>query len=379
MRIFVASGIFHPESGGPATYLYHLLPQLQERGHDLTVLSFGNAPSNGYSYPLTRIPRRRYLQRQWDYFRASARLWPGHDLAYIHSLGLPLASSIRPRVGKIVGDIAWERAMNRGWIPANTDVDEFQSASYHPQVQINKVLRAREARNLACMIVPSQYLKQVVVGWGVPSDRIRVIYNSVEPFRGNSQSMSQSEARKQIGLPDVPIFFTAARLTAWKGVDHCIRALAACFSHDACLVIAGDGEMLPTLQALAAELRIEDRVFFLHHIPRDRIPLYFRAADYTVLYSGYEGLSHVLLESLQAGTPIIASDKGGNPEVVQHGINGLLVPYVNIDALIAAFDEALIAGQREQLAANACLDTARFSPQKMVDQTEAVLKEVAGV
>jgi glycosyltransferase involved in cell wall biosynthesis len=54
--------------------------------------------------------------------------------------------------------------------------------------------------------------------------------------------------------------------------------------------------------------------------------LYFRSADYTVLYSGYEGLSHTLLESLLAGTPVIASNKGGNPEVVRHGENGLLVP-----------------------------------------------------
>ncbi len=61
-----------------------------------------------------------------------------------------------------------------------------------------------------------------------------------------------------------------------------------------------------------------------------------KAADYVALYSGYEGLSHTLLESLRAGTPVIASDKGGNPEVVQHGINGLLVPYVDVEALTAA-------------------------------------------
>ncbi len=75
-----------------------------------------------------------------------------------------------------------------------------------------------------------------------------------------------------------------------------------------------------------------------------------KAADYVALYSGYEGLSHTLLESLRAGTPVIASDKGGNPEVVQHGINGLLVAYANAaisaEALADAIREALRPGVR---------------------------------
>ena len=86
---------------------------------------------------------------------------------------------------------------------------------------------------------------------------------------------------------------------------------------------------------------------FLGNISRERMAVYMKAADYLALYSGYEGLSHTLLESLRAGTPVIASDKGGNPEVVQHGINGLLVPYVDVEALTAAITEALRPGVRD--------------------------------
>src|SRR5574341_2247128 len=88
MRLFIASGIFHPEPGGPATYPHRILPAFVERGHAVTALAFGEGRVDGYSYPLTRIPRRSYLQRQCDYYRAAGRLWPGHDLAYIHSLQL---------------------------------------------------------------------------------------------------------------------------------------------------------------------------------------------------------------------------------------------------------------------------------------------------
>jgi glycosyltransferase involved in cell wall biosynthesis len=99
-----------------------------------------------------------------------------------------------------------------------------------------------------------------------------------------------------------------------------------------------------------------------------------KAADYFALYSGYEGLSHVLLESLRAGTPVIASDKGGNPEVVQHGINGLLVPYINREALAAALIEALQPGMRESLAANTQRGMERFDFAMMVEQTAAALE-----
>ena len=83
MQILIASGIFHPESGGPATYLYHLLPELLARGHDITALTFGDPPGQScdYPYPLVRVSRQQnYFRRQWQYYRAAAKLWPGHNL-----------------------------------------------------------------------------------------------------------------------------------------------------------------------------------------------------------------------------------------------------------------------------------------------------------
>ncbi len=117
----------------------------------------------------------------------------------------------------------------------------------------------------------------------------------------------------------------------WKGIDHLIRAIRAV--PDVRLLIAGEGPDAARLRALVESEQVTDRITFLGRVARERLGLYFRAADYTVLYSGYEGLSHTLLESLLAGTPVIASDKGGNPEVVRHNENGLLVPYIDQEAL----------------------------------------------
>lgn len=106
--------------------------------------------------------------------------------------------------------------------------------------------------------------------------------------------------------------------------------------------------------------------------------LYYRAADYTLLYSGYEGLSHVLVESLRVGTPVIASDKGGNPEIVRHGVNGLLVPHAKIEALISALREAFGAGRQEALAKHTGEGMERFEWGRMVSQTLEVLQRLAG-
>ncbi len=373
MRLLIASGIFHPETGGPATYLFNLLPELVARGHSVSVLSFGDAATQGYPYPLTRIPRGFYLRRQLEYYWAASRLWPGHDLAYIHTLGLPLPRAIRPRVAKIVGDAAWERAMNRGWVAPDTDVDIFQSARYSLPVEINKALRAREARRLDHIIVPSEYLKRMVVGWGVAPERVTVIYNALE--KGiNIPSETQAEARTILGLPSGPLLLTPARLTPWKGVDHSIQALARL--PDVQMVVAGDGIIRPALEELAYRLGVEQRVRFVGRVPREKLALYFRAADYTLLYSGYEGLSHVLLESLSIGTPVIASHKGGNPEVIQHGVNGLLVPYVDITALASAIEQAFSTGMREQLSAGVAVGLERFSWSALVEQTIRVLEAV---
>jgi glycosyltransferase involved in cell wall biosynthesis len=368
-RLLIASGIFHPEAGGPATYLYELLPALQQRGWDVQVIAYGNAPSTGYPYPLTRIPRRALPLRLLDYARAARPLLRQADLIYIHTLGLPLMGGSVPRLLKIVGDQAWERAIRQNWIPPDTDIDAFQIGNYGPIVRLQQLARAREVCSMDQVIVPSQYLKRMVMGWGVPEDRIRVIYNALPP-ETEASKLTQAEARTRLGLGDEPIILTAARLNPWKGVDHLIAALA--HVPGARLLVAGDGPMRGTLGQQAQA--VPGRVHFLGHVPRDQMALYMKAADYFALYSGYEGLAHVLLESLRAGTPVIASDKGGNPEVVTHNINGLLVPYIDRDALADTLRMALRPGQRAALANQTHVSMERFDFERMVDQTDAVLR-----
>ncbi len=374
MRLFVATGIFHPESGGPATYLYRLLPELQTRGFDVHLLTFGDAPVSGYPYPLVRIPRRSLPVRWSAYARAARPELRRADLVFVNSLGLPLIGGARkPRVLKVVGDLAWERAVNKGWLPPTEDIDAFQTNRYPLRVRLLQAARAREVQRVDRLIVPSAYLRDMVIGWGAAPDRVEVIYNALAPD-ARASDLSQADARAALDLDAGPLLLTVARLVPWKGIDHLIRAVAAL--PDVRLLVAGDGPDEARLRALAAAEGAADRVWFLGRVPRDRMPLYFRAADYTALYSGYEGLSHVLLESLLAGTPVIASDKGGNPEVVWHGENGLLVPYPDTGALAETIRAALAGDQCARLAAGARAGLDRFDWDTMVTRTVELLERV---
>ncbi len=366
MRILVASGIFSPEIGGPATYLDEVLPELIKRGHRVTVVSFGDSgPADACPYHVHRVPRRHWIVRHWDYYRTVGRLWPGHDLAFVHSLGLPLPGRVRPRLGRMGGDPVWERAVNRGWVAPHVDVERFQGNWRHPLVRLTKALYHRELRRLERVIVPSQFCRRLAICWGVEPNRITVIPNAIRP--GLIPQETRSELRRQLGFPEDRLLLTVARLAPCKGIHYLIRAVSRLSAVH--LLVVGDGPIRLQLVELAHRLGVSDRVHFLGYMPRDRLPVVYGAADYTVVYSGGEGLSHTLLESLREGTPVIASDKGGNPEVVRHGENGWLAPYPDEEGLLRIIEKAFLPGEQSRCSANSSLGLERFSWEQMVRET----------
>lgn len=369
-KLMIATGIFHPESGGPATYLKEILPALQSKSWQVSVLTYGDDSQDDYGYPVKRIKRQILPLRLFNYWRASDELVQSADLIYAHTIDLPVQWNNVPRVIKIVGDQAWERCIRRGWIPPTTDIDDFQHNTYSWLVERQKKSRSEQVQAFDAVVVPSAYLKQMVIGWGVPEQRIHVIYNALPPAVDNLPE-TQAEARQALGWDDTPTILTAARLTAWKGIDHLINALKKV--DNVRLIVAGDGEDLPRLRTLARELG--NRIQFLGRVRRETVYTMMKASDYFALYSGYEGLPHTILEALRVGTPIIASDKGGNPEIVRHEVNGLLVPYVDVDALAQTIKEAFQPDMRQELAQNTQLGMERFAFDTMVEQTDTVLRQ----
>jgi glycosyltransferase involved in cell wall biosynthesis len=130
------------------------------------------------------------------------------------------------------------------------------------------------------------------------------------------------------------------RLNKNKGIEYFLQAAA--IVRRQCprarfLIVGGsyfEPEYKPALERLAANMNLSDVVVFTGE--RNDIPDVLQEIDISVLPSLSEGLSNSLLESMAAGLPIVATNVGGNPEIVQDGRTGLLVPPRNAEALSTA-------------------------------------------
>ena len=176
------------------------------------------------------------------------------------------------------------------------------------------------AREAAAIIAVSQALKDAIVGLGIPGERVTVLRNGVDLdlFQPNTRD----ETRARLGLSG-PTLLSVGHLIERKGHELVIGALPSL--PDYRLVIAGDGPERARLERLANTLKVENRVSFLGALPHEQLHKIYAAADALVLASSREGWPNVLLESMACGTPVVASNIWGNPEVVSRPEAGVLM------------------------------------------------------
>lgn len=255
---------------------------------------------------------------------------------------VPVAKATRARIAiKVVGDTAWEVGRNNGWV---TDgFDEFQARGRPSNERLAAIYDTRRGWLDAASIVitPSEYLRGVVHGWGVPLDHIVAIPNGAQVDAVPDAAAATNRDGYGGGLR---VLF-AGRLTNWKGVDTAMLAVQR--SEGVTLTVVGDGPELPLLQQLASALGLADKVTFLGRQRHDEVLRLATEHDVGVLMSGYEGMSHTLLELSAASLPVVCSDIGGNREVVTHDQDGWLVPYGDVAALAALLAE--LARDRERV------------------------------
>ncbi|MFW5682887.1 MAG: glycosyltransferase [Phycisphaeraceae bacterium] len=163
---------------------------------------------------------------------------------------------------------------------------------------------------------------------GIPERRIEVVYNGIDPARFRPRDdASIAEARDRLGLDrGTPVLMQVARFHRVKDHATSVRAVAELAGRgmDFVMVYVGDGERRAEMHQLAEQLDVADRCRFVG-VRRD-VHEILPAADVFMLSSVSEGVSVTLLEAMATGVPIVATDVGGNPEVVEHGETGLLSP-----------------------------------------------------
>ncbi|HSF30543.1 MAG TPA: glycosyltransferase family 4 protein [Candidatus Tectomicrobia bacterium] len=168
---------------------------------------------------------------------------------------------------------------------------------------------------------------------GIPREKMTVVHYGLAPV-----AISGNRGwRCDFGWgDDVPVVGIVARLIAQKGHTTLLRAMPEVVQQfcTAQLVVVGDGELRRELQGCAQQLGIEPHVQFLGY--RDNAAAMMPGFDVFVHPSRWEGFGLVFLEAMAASLPIIATQQGSIPEIVQHGETGLLVPVDDVRALAHA-------------------------------------------
>jgi glycosyltransferase involved in cell wall biosynthesis len=223
-----------------------------------------------------------------------------------------------------------------------------------------------------CILVNADAIRENLIEQGYDRSKIVVIRNGItmEKFR---EARRGAVIREELGFPaSARLVGVFSRLNRMKGIEYFLdaaRVVAERFP-DVCFLVVGDGAIKGELEEQARRLGLAQRIVFTGF--RSDVPDLLMEAAISVLPSLSEGTSNTLLESMAAGIPVVATRVGGNPEVIEDGVSGLLVPPRDSTALAAVIGRLL---EDEELALGLGQAGIRrvaelFSIEGSIDQTE---------
>lgn len=214
-------------------------------------------------------------------------------------------------------------------------------------------------------------------------EQTTVITNGVDAEMIKPEPADPAIRAQLTDSPEDPVVLTACRLDPRKGVQHVIAAIADLPPgfENVRMAIAGSGSLDPTYAAVLRELaeeRLPGRVRFLGH--RDDVVDLFHAADVLALASTLEGMPLGVLEAQAAGLPVVAWPAAGIPELIEHGVSGLIAEYESVDDLSRQL--ALILGDpelRERMALAARESVlAQHTLDRQADEQAELLRSLQG-
>jgi glycosyltransferase involved in cell wall biosynthesis len=235
------------------------------------------------------------------------------------------------------------------------------------------------ARFVDQVVSNSEVGKEYAIQHGIPRDRIRLIYNGVNLNRLSADEHTSEQAKLRLGVPPGgKVVGMVARMFPPK--DHATFLQAAAIISqtmpDTRFALVGNGVLRNHLENLSHELEIASKTVFFGE--QQDVGTYLSTFDVAVLASNSEGCSNVILEAMAFGKPVIATDVGGNKELVKDGENGLLVPVQNPQALADAIlsclrqpDRVKDMGERGRK-----IVTTRFSLDRMVHDYEELYEQM---
>jgi len=251
-----------------------------------------------------------------------------YDIVHIHQALYPA----------FVGVTLGHRLGKKTVVKVGNSGDRFD-LKYLSESQWDGRWMAQRIRGTDRVVATCQQIERELIEYGFDPGQIVRIPNGVQ--LGPLGEESSSDGRKsrealRLSSDNMLVTFVGSMNNQKKGVDVLLRAWARveAVRQDCDLMLLGDGPLRPSYERLAQELGIHSRV----HFPGEtlRVEGYLAASDVFVLPSRAEGMSNALLEAMAAGLPCVATEVGGNVDLIEDNVNGLLVPANDHEALAAA-------------------------------------------
>jgi glycosyltransferase involved in cell wall biosynthesis len=312
----IAHFIDSDDPGGAETLVIDMCRQLNRDGYDSQVWHFGNQwlvdQCREYRIPAVRLPGHRFYK--------SIKTLPVFTLIFANFIRKQKIDLLHSHLLDSVasGSIA---AFLAGVPHVGTLHDTYTLAEKKKKVYL---LRAGTFLGSKLITVSEQMRRYVEALSPFPKGAIEVILNGtdLDKFLGGPPQ----EMRRALGLPaEETVLIAVGRVVEIKGYDTLIEA----FGHlrpaaPLRLLIVGDGSEMERYRDLIAKKGLDGKVVLLGQ--RGDVPDLLKISDCFVLASRSEGLSCSIIEAMAAGLPVVATDVGGNAELVADGISGYLVP-----------------------------------------------------
>ncbi len=359
MNILVATGIYPPEIGGPATYTVLLEKELPQHGYAVFALPFSVS---------RHLPKFvRHLDYAWKLWKKAgeANVIFAQDVV---SVGLPafIVARLRRKTFfvRVPGDYAWEQAVQRYGVTQT--IDDFQGKTYGLKIGVLRFVQKVVTKYADRVITPSDYFRELVSGWGVSKEKISTIYNGVD----------LNVVPAPIKRPQSFTIVSAGRLVPWKGFETLIEIAKA--NQNWNLVILGDGPERLRYQKIIQQDNLESRIVLKGVVSRPEIFGWCKEADVFVLNTEFESFSYQIVEAMSVGAAIVTTNVGSIPELITPDVEGVLcVPndVVGITAAIKSIEHNTEVWAARKRAAHQKAQT--FSIARTVENLILVLKKYA--
>jgi sugar transferase (PEP-CTERM/EpsH1 system associated) len=255
----------------------------------------------------------------------------------------------------------------------------------HGNPTFSSAIQKTAVRNIYPMahtvVTVSSELGRALAGQGVPATKIKCILNGVDTRRFKPAASDMKTSKRQaLGVEESDILFGyVGRISAEKGVDRLLYAFSKLNKsyRNVRLAIAGDGPIFGAIKILADKLDIGASVIFLGS--RDDVHEVYSCFDVFILPSLVEGLSNVILEAMASGLAIVATDVGGNSELITHRESGIIVAPDSVEQLHQAMETLVEDRKQRESLASAALSRAHsgFSLNRMIHQYSDLYESLA--